>query len=60
MQKDVRLALDAARAVNAPSPTAERAVEVLEEARKMGMEHRDISELYAVLDLQAAEPARAS
>ncbi len=60
MQKDVRLALDAARAVDAPSPTAERAIEVLDEARKMGMEHRDIAELYAVLDLQAAEPARAS
>jgi 3-hydroxyisobutyrate dehydrogenase-like beta-hydroxyacid dehydrogenase len=60
MQKDVRLALDAARAVNAPSPTAERAVEVLEAAGTMGMEHRDIAELYAVLELQAAEPARAS
>jgi 3-hydroxyisobutyrate dehydrogenase-like beta-hydroxyacid dehydrogenase len=48
MQKDVRLALEAARAVNAPSPTAERAV------------HRDIAELYSVLELQAAEPARAS
>ena len=48
MQKDVRLALEAARAVNAPSPTAERAV------------HRDIAELHSVLELQAAEPARAS
>jgi aryl-alcohol dehydrogenase-like predicted oxidoreductase len=47
--------------VDAPSPTAERAIEVLDEARKMGMEHRDIAELYAVLEqLRAAEPARAS
>jgi len=60
MRKDVRLALEAARAVNAPSPTAERAVDVLEAARTMGMEHRDIAELYEVLELQAAQPARAS
>jgi hypothetical protein len=32
----------------------------LEAAGTMGTEHRDIAELYTVLELQAAEPARAS
>jgi len=43
MQKDVELALDAARRLEIPVPTAERADEMLKRARSLGYERRDIA-----------------
>jgi 3-hydroxyisobutyrate dehydrogenase-like beta-hydroxyacid dehydrogenase len=50
MQKDVELALDAARELEIPLPTAARADEVLKEARALGYERRDIAALFQVLE----------
>jgi 3-hydroxyisobutyrate dehydrogenase-like beta-hydroxyacid dehydrogenase len=54
MQKDIRLALDAAQAVAVPLPAASVADHVLTRARELGYEHRDIAALHEVL---AASPA---
>ncbi len=50
MHKDVELALDAARSLGIPLPTAERADEVLEQAAALGYERRDLAALFQVLE----------
>lgn len=50
MHKDIELALGAAREVQAPLPTAERADEVIERAVAMGHERRDLAYLFQVLE----------
>jgi 3-hydroxyisobutyrate dehydrogenase-like beta-hydroxyacid dehydrogenase len=50
MHKDVELALDAARGLNIPLPTAERADEVIERAEALGYERRDLAYLFKVLE----------
>src|SRR4051812_44022756 len=49
MQKDIVLALDAARRLSLPLPSASTADEVLTLARARGYEHRDIAALFQVL-----------
>ena len=49
MQKDIVLALDAARQLGIPLPTAAAADEMLTLARAAGYEHRDIAALFEVL-----------
>lgn len=49
MQKDLRLALDAARDLDVPLPSTAVADEILSTARARGYEHRDIAVLYRVL-----------
>jgi 3-hydroxyisobutyrate dehydrogenase-like beta-hydroxyacid dehydrogenase len=49
MQKDIVLALDAARQLGVPLPTAATADELLTLARAAGYEHRDIASLFEVL-----------
>jgi 3-hydroxyisobutyrate dehydrogenase-like beta-hydroxyacid dehydrogenase len=56
MQKDLRLALDAAAELHVPLPSTVVADELLTAARAGGYEHRDIAVLYQVLsDLAAAQ-----
>jgi 3-hydroxyisobutyrate dehydrogenase len=50
MHKDIELALDAARSLEIPLPTAERADEVLEEAVALGYERRDLAALFQALE----------
>jgi 3-hydroxyisobutyrate dehydrogenase-like beta-hydroxyacid dehydrogenase len=59
MQKDVELALDAARRLAIPAPTAERADEMLKEARSLGYERRDIAAFFQLLEELAAERRKA-
>jgi 3-hydroxyisobutyrate dehydrogenase-like beta-hydroxyacid dehydrogenase len=49
MQKDVALALEAARQLRVASPTAAAADQVLTMARGSGYEHRDLAALFEVL-----------
>jgi 3-hydroxyisobutyrate dehydrogenase-like beta-hydroxyacid dehydrogenase len=49
MQKDVVLALDTARQLRLPLPSAATADEMLTLARAAGYEHRDIAALFEVL-----------
>jgi 3-hydroxyisobutyrate dehydrogenase-like beta-hydroxyacid dehydrogenase len=49
MQKDIVLALDAARELSVPLPSAAVADEVLTFARAAGYEHRDLASLFEVL-----------
>jgi 3-hydroxyisobutyrate dehydrogenase-like beta-hydroxyacid dehydrogenase len=49
MQKDLRLALDAARDLHVPLPSTAVADEILSTARARGYEYRDIAVLYRVL-----------
>lgn len=56
MHKDIRLALDAARATRVPLPAATAAERALHQAEDMGYGHRDIAGLFQVLD-RAATPA---
>jgi 3-hydroxyisobutyrate dehydrogenase-like beta-hydroxyacid dehydrogenase len=61
MQKDVELALAAAKELRIPLPTAERADEVLKRARALGYERRDLAVLFQVLaQLADREEVRAS
>jgi 3-hydroxyisobutyrate dehydrogenase-like beta-hydroxyacid dehydrogenase len=53
MHKDIDLALDAARRLEIPLPTAERADEVLERAQALGYEPRDLAALFQALELMA-------
>jgi len=53
MHKDIELALDAARQLEIPLPTAERADEVLERAEALGYERRDLAALFQVLEQMA-------
>ena len=49
MRKDIELALDAARQLDIPLPTAERADEVIERAEALGYERRDLAALFQAL-----------
>src|SRR2546426_1172109 len=60
MQKDVELALDAARRLEVPLPTAARADELLERARAPGYERRDLAALFQVLEQTTPSQARAA
>jgi 3-hydroxyisobutyrate dehydrogenase-like beta-hydroxyacid dehydrogenase len=55
MHKDIELALDAARRLEIPLPTAERADEVLEVAAALGYEHRDLAALFEALEQIAGD-----
>jgi 3-hydroxyisobutyrate dehydrogenase-like beta-hydroxyacid dehydrogenase len=59
MQKDIVLALDTARQLRIPLPSAAAADEVLTLARALGYERRDLAALYEVLDHQTTEPVHA-
>jgi 3-hydroxyisobutyrate dehydrogenase-like beta-hydroxyacid dehydrogenase len=50
MHKDIELALDAARRLEIPLPSAESADEVLERAAALGYERRDLASLFQVLE----------
>jgi 3-hydroxyisobutyrate dehydrogenase-like beta-hydroxyacid dehydrogenase len=54
MHKDIELALDAARRLGIPLPTASRADEVLEQAVALGYEQRDLAALFQALEDIAA------
>jgi 3-hydroxyisobutyrate dehydrogenase-like beta-hydroxyacid dehydrogenase len=49
MQKDIRLALQAAQTVGVPLPSAAAADQMLTRARELGYEHRDLAALHEVL-----------
>jgi len=53
MHKDIELALDAARELDIPLPTAERADEILERAEALGYERRDLAALFQALEEMA-------
>jgi 3-hydroxyisobutyrate dehydrogenase-like beta-hydroxyacid dehydrogenase len=53
MHKDIELALDAARRLAIPLPTAERADEVLERAEALGYERHDLAALFQALEQMA-------
>jgi 3-hydroxyisobutyrate dehydrogenase-like beta-hydroxyacid dehydrogenase len=57
MHKDIKLALETARASGVPLPAAAAADSVLSEAENRGYGHRDIALLYEVLARTAAEAA---
>ena len=57
MQKDVALALETARAMRVPLPSAAAADQILTVARASGYEHRDLASLFEVLAKTASEPA---
>jgi 3-hydroxyisobutyrate dehydrogenase-like beta-hydroxyacid dehydrogenase len=50
MHKDIELALETAKELSIPLPTAERADEVLERAQALGYERRDLAVLFQVLE----------
>jgi 3-hydroxyisobutyrate dehydrogenase-like beta-hydroxyacid dehydrogenase len=56
MQKDIVLALDAARQLRVPLPSAAAADEMLTLARAAGYEHRDIAALFVVLAQLTSDP----
>jgi 3-hydroxyisobutyrate dehydrogenase-like beta-hydroxyacid dehydrogenase len=56
MQKDVALALDTARQLHVPLPSAAVADELLTVARALGYERRDLAALFEVLAQLAGEP----
>jgi 3-hydroxyisobutyrate dehydrogenase-like beta-hydroxyacid dehydrogenase len=56
MQKDVVLALEAARRLRVPLPSAAVADEMLTLARAAGYEHRDIASLFEVLSRLTTAP----
>jgi 3-hydroxyisobutyrate dehydrogenase-like beta-hydroxyacid dehydrogenase len=60
MQKDIVLALDAARQLRVPLPSAAAADEMLTVARALGYEHRDLAALFEVLGRIAGDPADAT
>jgi 3-hydroxyisobutyrate dehydrogenase-like beta-hydroxyacid dehydrogenase len=60
LRKDIELAREAARRVGAPVPSAERSAEVLELARSLGYEHRDIAALFQVLERMTPPPVIAA
>jgi 3-hydroxyisobutyrate dehydrogenase-like beta-hydroxyacid dehydrogenase len=55
MHKDIKLALDTARELGIPLPTAERADEVLERAEALGYERRDLAALFQALEQIASD-----
>jgi 3-hydroxyisobutyrate dehydrogenase-like beta-hydroxyacid dehydrogenase len=56
LQKDIVLALDAARQLRLPLPSAAAADQVLTLARAAGYEHRDIAALFEVLSRLTTSP----
>ena len=60
MQKDIRLALEAAQTVDVPLPSAAAADQMLTRASELGYEHRDIAALHEVLSRTPAGEALAS
>jgi 3-hydroxyisobutyrate dehydrogenase-like beta-hydroxyacid dehydrogenase len=56
MQKDLVLALDAARQLHVPLPSAAAADELLTVARALGYERRDLASLFKVLGELAGDP----
>ena len=60
MQKDIRLALQAAQAIDVPLPSAAAADQMLTRAHELGYEHRDIAALHEVLSRTPAGEALAS
>jgi 3-hydroxyisobutyrate dehydrogenase-like beta-hydroxyacid dehydrogenase len=54
MHKDIELALEAARRLDIPLPTAERADEILERAEALGYEKRDLAALFQALERMAS------
>lgn len=58
-EKDIELALDAARRLGIPLPTADPADEVLELARTLGYEWRDLAALFQVLEQMTPQPTPA-
>jgi 3-hydroxyisobutyrate dehydrogenase-like beta-hydroxyacid dehydrogenase len=56
MQKDLVLALDTARQLHVPLPSAAVADELLTVARAFGYERRDLASLHEVLAYIAGEP----
>jgi 3-hydroxyisobutyrate dehydrogenase-like beta-hydroxyacid dehydrogenase len=56
MQKDVALALDTARRLRVPLPSAAVADELLTVARGLGYERRDLAALFEVLAQLAGKP----
>jgi 3-hydroxyisobutyrate dehydrogenase-like beta-hydroxyacid dehydrogenase len=57
MQKDVALALETARQLDVPLPSAATADQLLTVARALGYERRDLASLYEVLARVAGGPA---
>lgn len=57
MHKDLQLALDTARRLSVPAPSATATDEVLSTARELGYDHRDIAALIEVLERLSANPA---
>lgn len=60
MQKDIRLALDAAQAIDVALPSAAAADQMLTRASELGYKHRDIAALHEVLSRTPAGEALAS
>jgi 3-hydroxyisobutyrate dehydrogenase-like beta-hydroxyacid dehydrogenase len=60
MQKDMRLALEAAQAIDVPLPSAAAADQMLTRASELGYEHRDIAALHEVLSRTSPGEALAS
>jgi 3-hydroxyisobutyrate dehydrogenase-like beta-hydroxyacid dehydrogenase len=60
MQKDIELARDAGRQLDLSLPTTDRADEILEQARAMGYEHRDLAAVFELLEQLATERGRAA
>jgi 3-hydroxyisobutyrate dehydrogenase-like beta-hydroxyacid dehydrogenase len=58
MQKDVALALDTARQLRIPLPSAAAADQLLSVARASGYERRDLAALFEVLAHMAGSPSR--
>jgi 3-hydroxyisobutyrate dehydrogenase len=60
MQKDIVLALEAARELCVPLPSAAAADEMLTLARAHGHEHHDLAALFQTLRQLVGEPLRAT
>ena len=58
MQKDLRLALDAARALGVPLPSGRDRNDLLTQARRLGYDRRDIASVHEVLADLADERCR--
>jgi 3-hydroxyisobutyrate dehydrogenase-like beta-hydroxyacid dehydrogenase len=56
MHKDLELALDAARRLDVPLPTADRADEVVLAAHWLGFERRDLAAVFEVLEHMTPRP----
>jgi 3-hydroxyisobutyrate dehydrogenase-like beta-hydroxyacid dehydrogenase len=58
MQKDIVLALEAARQLRVPLPSAATADQILTVAQAAGYEHRDIAALFTVLGQLSSDTTR--